>query len=93
MSKIFKKGLPVLFRRYRIARGTFLSYSAGSKPPQTLNHKTAAAAKSLQLCPTLCDPMDCSPPGSPIHGVFQARVLEWGAIAFSEPQDYLVLKE
>ena len=34
-------------------------------------------------CPTLSDPMDCSPPGSSIHGIFQARVLEWGAIAFS----------
>ena len=43
----------------------------------------AAAAKSLQSCLTLCDPMDCSPPGSSIHGIFQARVLEWGAIAFS----------
>ena len=37
-----------------------------------------------QLCPTLSDPMDCSPPGSSVHGIFQARVLEWGAIAFSE---------
>ena len=36
-----------------------------------------------QSCPTLRDPMDCSPPGSSVHGVFQARVLEWGAIAFS----------
>ena len=44
---------------------------------------TAAAAKSLQSCPTLCDPMDCSLPDSSIHGIFQARVLEWGAIAFS----------
>ena len=44
----------------------------------------AAAAKSLQSCPTLCDPTDGSPPGSPIHGILQARVLEWGAIAFSE---------
>ena len=44
----------------------------------------AAAAKSLQSCPTLCDPMDCSPPGASIHGTFQARVLEWGAIAFSD---------
>ena len=35
------------------------------------------------LCPTLCDPMDCSLPGSSVHGIFQARVLEWGAIAFS----------
>ena len=45
---------------------------------------TAAAAKLLQSCPTLSDPMDCSPPGSSVHGIFQARVLEWGAIAFSE---------
>ena len=44
----------------------------------------AAAAKSLQLCPTLCDPMDFSLPGSSAHGIFQARVLEWGAITFSE---------
>ena len=37
----------------------------------------------VKLCPTLSDPMDCSPPGSSVHGMFQARVLEWGAIAFS----------
>ena len=43
----------------------------------------AAAAKSLQLCPTLCSPIDCSLPGSSVHGIFQARVLEWGAIVFS----------
>ena len=45
---------------------------------------SAAAAKSLQLCPTLCDPTDGSPPGSPVPGILQARVLEWGAIAFSD---------
>ena len=46
--------------------------------------KTAAvAAKSLQSCPTLCDPIDGSPPGSPVPGILQARVLEWVAIAFS----------
>ena len=44
----------------------------------------AAAAKSLQSCPTLCDPIDGSPPGSPVPGIFQARVLEWGAMALSE---------
>ena len=44
----------------------------------------AAAAKSLQSCPTLCDPTDGSPPGSPVPGILQARVLEWGAIAFSD---------
>ena len=43
----------------------------------------AAAAKLLQLCQTLSDPMVCSLPGSSVHGIFQARVLEWGAIAFS----------
>ena len=46
----------------------------------------AAAAKSLQSCPTLCDPIDGGPPGFSVHGIFQARVLEWVAIAFS---DYL----
>ena len=43
----------------------------------------AAAAKSLQSCPTLCDPIDSSPPGSPVPGVLQARTLEWVAISFS----------
>ena len=41
-----------------------------------------------QLSPTLSDPMDCSPPGSSVHGIFQARVLEWGAIAFPEIMSY-----
>ena len=44
---------------------------------------TAAAAKSLQSCLTLCDPIDSSPPGSPIPGILQARTLEWTAISFS----------
>ena len=43
----------------------------------------AAAAKSLQSCPTLCDPMDCSPPGSPVPGILQAGTLQWVAISFS----------
>ena len=43
----------------------------------------AAAAKSLQSCPTLCDPIDSSPPGSPVPGILQARILEWVAISFS----------
>ena len=43
----------------------------------------ATAAKSLQSCPTLCDPIDGNPPGSPVPGILQARVLEWVAIAFS----------
>ena len=52
--------------------------------------QNAAAAKSLQLCPTLCDPMDCSLPGSSIHGIFQATVLEWGAIVFSLYAEYIM---
>ena len=44
---------------------------------------TAAAAKSLQLCPTLCDPIDGSPLGSSVPGILQARTLEWVAISFS----------
>ena len=46
--------------------------------------KVKIESKVAQSCPTLRDSMDCSPPGSSIHGIFQARVLEWGAIAFSE---------
>ena len=45
--------------------------------------KVKSENEVVQLCPTLHDPMDCSLPGSSIHGIFQARVLEWGAIAFS----------
>ena len=53
-------------------------------------------SKVTQLCPTLSDPMDCSPPGSSIHGIFQARVLEWGATAFSgngKPGEYSELRD
>ena len=46
--------------------------------------KVKIESEVVQSCPTLSDPMDCSPPGSSIHGIFQARVLEWGAIAFSD---------
>ena len=45
--------------------------------------KVKSESEDTQSCPTLCNPMDCSLPGSSIHGIFQARVLEWGAIAFS----------
>ena len=53
-------------------------FSFRSYPPAA-----AAAAKSLQSCPTLCDPIDGSPPGSPVPGILQARAVEWLAIAFS----------
>ena len=47
------------------------------------SYETAAAAKLLQSCPTLCDPIDGSPPGYPVPGILQARTLEWVAISFS----------
>ena len=46
--------------------------------------KVRSESEVAQSCPTLSDPMDCSPPGSSIHGIFQARVLEWGAIAYAK---------
>ena len=52
-------------------------------PSNPTLYSAAAAAKVLQLCPTLCDPIDGSPPGSPIPGILQARTLEWVAISFS----------
>ena len=53
--------------------------------------KVKSESEVAQSCPTLSDPMDCSPLGSCIRGIFQARVLEWGAIAFSEIEDELSL--
>ena len=52
-------------------------------PPSIQHYSAAAAAMSLQSCPTLCDPIDGSPPGSPVPGILQARTLEWVAISFS----------
>ena len=52
-------------------------------PVNSLPHAAAAAAKLLQSCPTLCDPIDGSPPGSPVPGILQARILEWASISFS----------
>ena len=50
---------------------------------EDIDRIAAAAAKSLQSCPTLCDPIDGSPPGSPFPGILQAKTLEWVAISFS----------
>ena len=53
--------------------------------------KVKSESEVAQSCPTLSDPMDCSLTGSSVHGIFQARVLEWGAIAFSENEVEFVL--
>ena len=56
--------------------------------------KVKSESEVAQLCPTLSDPMDCNPPGSSVHGIFEARVPEWGAIAFSVWRvGYLLLYE
>ena len=60
-----------------------LKMCPGFFPYVSHNLMVAAAAKSLQSCPTLCDPIDASPPGSPIPGILQAKTLEWVAISFS----------
>ena len=63
--------------------GTNSSLSHVHHIPLASLDSAAAAAKSLQSCPTLCDPIDGSPPGSPVPGILQARTLEWVAISFS----------
>ena len=88
-----KAGTHLLFSSLFHLRGS----SERSQPPPTsdlwenssreLKHSSAAAAaaaKSLQLCLTLCDPIDSSPPGSAVPGILQARTLEWVAISFSK---------
>ena len=55
--------------------------------------KVKSESEVAQSCLTLSDPMDCSPPGSPVHGIFQPRVLEWGVIAFSSTQALVWLNE
>ena len=74
------KGLSRVFSRTTIGKHQFFSLLYG--PTLTSIH-AAAAAKSLQSCPTLCDPTNGSPPGSPVPGVLQTRTLEWVAISFS----------
>ena len=63
--------------------GSIYEIINGIKNIRTLSICAAAAAKSLQSCPTLCDPTDSNPPGSPVPGILQARTLEWVAISFS----------
>ena len=68
---------------FNFLRGAYAVYRSGCTSTHSHLRCAAAAAKSLQSCPTLCDPIDGSPPGSPVPGILQARTLEWVAISFS----------
>ena len=68
-----------LLKRNKIQSSQHRHWDRGRQSPSIAS---AAAAKSLQLCPTLCDPLDGSPPGSPVPGTLQARALEWVVISF-----------
>ena len=90
------KGLSRVFSNTTVQKHQFF----GAQPSFQLSHLCMTTGKTMQgkkesevtqSCPTLCDPMDCSLPGFSIHGIFQARVLEWVAISFfrgsSQPRD------
>ena len=70
-------------KSWKIVRHVYVWLSAFVAHLKLLQHLIGYAAKSLQSCPTLCDPIDGSPPGSPVPGILQTRTLEWVAISFS----------
>ena len=76
-------GLPFLFPGHLSNPGTESESLAWQEDSLPSEPPAAAAAKLLQSCPTLCNPIDCSPPGSPVPGILQTRTLEWVAISFS----------
>ena len=81
-SRIFQNDKSDVFDR-KISQATLFIFILLISPYSAADAAAAAAAKSLQSCPTLCDPRDGSPPGSPVPGILQARTLEWVAISFS----------
>ena len=83
ISLVISSCLMALNIIYTLMTFKFTSLTQTSPFQSSPTYPTAAAAKSLQLCPTLCDPRDDSPPGSPVPGILQARTLEWVAISFS----------
>ena len=68
---------------HELNRTVLFRKTVNRRTSTVLEFPAAAAAKSLQSCPTLCDPIDGSPLGSPVPGILQARTLEWVAISFS----------
>ena len=100
MKEIEDNMLLLLLSRFSRVRLCATPYMAAHQAPPSLGfsrqehwsglpfpspmHESESEREVAQSCPTLSDPMDCSLPGSSVHGIFQARVLEWGAFAFSE---------
>ena len=77
-APMFRAALFTIAKTWKKAK-----YPLTDNCPKKMWNIAAAAAKSLQSCPTRCDPIDGSPPGSPVPGILQARTLEWVAISFS----------
>ena len=85
--------IPFPFRSPKRAKQHSLCCTAGSHPLPIMCVRLCVSVSVTQSCLTLCDCMDCSPPGSSVHGVLQARILEWVAIPFSrgssQPRDWM----
>ena len=77
------RSFPSLFKNYILYTSVCFSFMNNLYKTYYTSNAAAAAAKSLQYCPTLCNPIDGSPPGSTVPGILQARTLEWVAISFS----------
>ena len=87
----YQNGAPNLFEADTQMENKFFKHLSSLLKIGYLQADTVVV-KTAQLCLTLCDPMDCSLSGSSVHGIFQARVLEWGAIAFSNRKPYSTRK-
>ena len=83
LDSVLKNRDITLLTKVHIVKAMFFLVVMNRCESWNIKKAAAAAAKSLQSCPTLCDPIDGSPPGSPIAGILQARTLEWVAISFS----------
>ena len=83
LDSIFKSRDITLLTKVRLVKAMVFPVVMYGCESRTIKKAAAAAAKLLQSCPTLCDTIDSSPPGSPIPGILQARTLEWIAISFS----------
>jgi len=87
-AKEYWSGVPSPSPFLRLALRKPLALEGSPAVMLSLSFAAAAAAKSLQSCPTLCDPIDGSPPGSPVPGILQVRTLEWAAISFSNAWEW-----